>query len=596
MTILTGHNLTKSFGTEPLFSGLSIALQERDRLGIFGPNGSGKSTLLKILAGKIAPDEGSVSLRKGLRLVYVDQSSVFEKEATVESTLLAATGRGAEPEEQELRVKKMASKVGFLDLQQKAQSLSGGWKKRLGLACALIQEPDFLLLDEPTNHLDLEGILWLEALLKAAPFGYVVISHDRYFLENVSDKTMELNRVYPDGMFVIEGGYSDFLLKRSEFLSGQEQTQSSLANKVRRETEWLRQGAKARTTKQSARIKAAEGLQTQLVELNSRLRQSSVDIEFQSSNRKTKRLIELQSVSKALGGRTLFSNLNLTLTQGSRLGLLGLNASGKSTLLKIIQGILPIDSGKRESADKLRIVYFEQNRDSLDPNLSLRKSLSPHGDSVRVGERVIHLVSWAKKFLFRVEQLDVPVGRLSGGEQARVLIAKLMLEPADVLLLDEPTNDLDIPTLEVLEESLAEFPGALVLITHDRYMLDRVSNSLLALDGAGSAEFFADYPQWESKQKSRAKENNPKAELKKEGGKSRKKLSYLEQREFEAMEASIAIAEGKRASSESELERLASSPAIDPSLLQEASASLQKANEEIERLYTRWVELEAKCK
>lgn len=596
--LLSCHNVSKTFGLDHLFTGVTFGLEERDKVAIIGPNGSGKSSLLKILAQVLEPDEGSVSVRKGKRLVYIDQQSSFAPHLTItEAIKQACPQKDRESDDLRVRINIIISKVGFADGEQLVTSLSGGWQKRLSIACALIQEPDILLLDEPTNHLDLEGILWLENLLKSSNFAYIIISHDRYFLENTSNRTIELNRTYPGGMFTAQGSYSQFLAFKAEYLIAQQNQQESLANKVRREVEWLQRGPKARSTKQQARIQAAEGLQSELADMNSRMRQGSVNIDFLSSQRKTKKLIHLQAVSKKLGEKQLLKDLDLTLSPGMRLGLLGLNASGKTTLLKILSGALSQDSGKVDRADNLKLVYFEQTRESLNPETSLKRTLAPHGDSVLVNDRSMHVVSWAKKFLFRPEQLDVPVGKLSGGERARLLIAKLMLEPADVLLLDEPTNDLDIQTLEVLEDSLMEFVGAVVLVTHDRFMLDRVSNLLLALDGKGKTEYFADYLQWQNAQKELKNKDSYRSEKSTSSSsesKISKKLSYNEQREFEQMEKKIADAEATLMHCQEQSE----DPIIQSSAsrLQEVYATMKTAQDEVERLYTRWAELEAKIK
>ncbi len=332
--------------------------------------------------------------------------------------------------------------------------------------------------------------------MEAAAFACVVVSHDRYFLENVATEMAELNRTYPDGLLRVSGSYSRFLEKKEEFLHAQSKRQEALENLVHKEIEWLRRGAKARTRKSKARIDKAGELMGELADLNARRRSGTAQIDFSATDRKTKRLIELEDVSCEVGGRTLFSGLNCVITAGMKVGLVGPNGSGKTSLLRLLRGETTPTSGEIHRADWLRIVYFDQSRE-LDPDVTLRRALAPEGDSVVYQDRMIHVASWAAKFLFAGEQLNQPVGRLSGGERARVLIAQLMLQPADVLLLDEPTNDLDIPTLDILEESLLEFRGSLVLVTHDRYMLDRVSTVVLGLDGLGGAGLFADYSQWE---------------------------------------------------------------------------------------------------
>ncbi len=379
--------------------------------------------------------------------------------------------------------------------------------------------------------MDLEGISWLEKLITSASFACVVVSHDRYFLENISNGMAELSRVYPDGIFRTEGNYSTFLQRREEFLNAQAKHQEALANRVSIEIEWLRRGAKARTTKSKARIDAAGRMIGELAEVNARTQTAVTRIDFNASDRKTKKLIEMLGVSKTLGGRPLFRDLDLTLMPGRRVGLVGANGTGKSTLLKIIRSEITPDAGEVRRADNVRIVYFDQAREQLQPELTLRKALAAHGDSVIYQDQPVHVVAWAKRFLFRTDQLEMPVGRLSGGEKARVLIARLMLEPADVLLLDEPTNDLDIATLEVLEENLTEFPGALVLVTHDRFMLDRVSTLVMGLDGEGGAQAFAEYAQWEQAQlskKSPKKEKDTGGRQKETSGKKRLSLSGTE--------------------------------------------------------------------
>jgi ATP-binding cassette subfamily F protein uup len=350
--------------------------------------------------------------------------------------------------------------------------------------------------------------------------------------------------------------------------------------------EWLRRGPKARTTKAKARIQNAERLIDELDESRSRGATSSADIEFAASQRKTKRLWSARGLTKS----PLFANLDVLLTPRSRLGVVGPNGSGKTTLLRIIVGELAPDAGTIEQADGLRVVYFEQNRESLDPTLTLKRALAPEGDSVMHQGRAIHVAGWAKRFLFRSEQLETSVSKLSGGEKARIVLARLMLQPADLLVMDEPTNDLDIPTLDVLEESLLEFPGALVLVTHDRYMLDRIATRVLALDGRGNAEYFADYSQ--------ALEffNPPPAEPRTRGTEEPrakpKRLSYLEQREFDAMEATVLTAEARL----EEAKRRAEDPLIatDAAALEQRYAELDAARAEVDRLYARWAELEAK--
>src|SRR5688572_18839593 len=446
--LLTCENLEKSFGPRLLFRGISLGLSDEEHTGLIGPNGSGKSTLLKILAGLETPDDGTLVLRRGLRLGYVAQEDTFDGDATVEQLLARAIDDDhVDEHDRHTRAGMMAGRLGFEDVSQSAAALSGGWRKRLAIGRQLVREPDLLLLDEPTNHLDLDGVLWLEKLIAAARFACLIVSHDRTFLENVTGRTIELNRAYPQGFLSIDGPYSEFLAKREEFLAAQASRQQALASTVRREIEWLKRKAKARTTKAKGRIRSADRMMAELADLKSRnTAQGAAGIDFLASGRRTRKLLEMKSVAKALGGKPLFRDVNLVLAPGTRLGLLGPNGSGKTTLLRLIAGEIEQDAGSIRRADGLRIVRFDQNRDQLDKSQTLRAALVDKGDTVTFRDAAMHVTAWAKRFLFRAEQLDMPVRDLSGGEQARLLIAQLMLRPADLLILDEPTNDLDIPT------------------------------------------------------------------------------------------------------------------------------------------------------
>ena len=591
--LLSCEDVGKAFGTRALFDRLSFALFEGDQVGLVGPNGSGKSTLLKILSGTEPPDRGSRALRTGVRVGYVPQDPTFPAGRTVDEILMAVLS-GADEEDRPGRVAQALSRGGFADGRANVDTLSGGWKKRLAIARELAAEPDIVLMDEPTNHLDVEGILWLEALLTERARAFLVVSHDRYFLEHVATRMLELNRIYPDGLFETDGRYSEFLARRDEFLRGQAAYQEALANTVRREIEWLRQGAKARSTKARGRIKQAGRLIEELEDARARGLTATAGIDFTSSQRRTRRLLVARGLTKSLGGRRLVSDLELVVTPGTRVGLIGPNGSGKTTLLNVLAGVLPADAGEIERADGLRVVRFEQERADLDPAQSLRRALAPEGDAVMWQGRSVHVAAWAKRFLFRPEQLEVPVGHLSGGEQARILIARLMREPADLLILDEPTNDLDIPTLEVLEDSLAEFDGALVLVTHDRFMLERVSTVILSLDGRGGTATFADYAQWEAARAvAEAEPRRAPSERATEPPRPRpKRLGYREQREWEGMEQAILDAERAVEARQREVD----DPVIasNPTALQERYAALEAARADVDRLYARWAELEAK--
>jgi ABC transport system ATP-binding/permease protein len=600
--IISAQGLSKRYGAAPLFQNISFTVSEADRIGVIGPNGSGKSTLLEMLLGRVKPDSGEVAMRKGTRLSYVAQISEFASGVTIRGVIESALERAAVPAgERASRFAETLGRAGFADLDVQAATLSGGWRKRLAVAEALVQAPDILLLDEPTNHLDLAGIQWLETLLQNAPFACVAVSHDRYFLENVASEMVELNRIYEDGALRVQGNYSAFLEAKEAFLHAQKKRQESLENRVHTELEWLRRGPKARATKAKARIGKAQEMIGDLAEMKARNRTVSAEIDFSATNRKTKQLITLEEVSYGIGSRALFKDVHFSVTSGMRVGLVGPNGSGKTTLLRLLRGEIKPESGNIRRADGLRIVYFDQNRE-LDPDVTLRRALAPDSDAVLYQESVIHVAAWAERFLFSAENLNQRVGRLSGGERARVLIAQLMLQPADVLLLDEPTNDLDIPTLEILEESLLEYSGALVLVTHDRFMLDRVSTVVLGLDGLGSAERFADYSQWEAWQRGQLSSRTLKSaddgrRARAESGEfpaaaARKKLSYQEARELAAMERKIGEAEQELHAKRAALE----DPAVtgDRIRLQDACTDLDAAQKAVDYLYVRWAELEKK--
>ena len=586
MSSLLGiHNLYKAYGTEVLYQGISFFVCAGDRIGLLGPNGSGKSTLLKIMMDLESADQGSISRRQGLRVGYVSQTPEFPA-IPLEEVLLQDAPHGDEFELQ-TRARILLGKAQFTDFTQSAATLSGGWKKRLDIARALMQEPDVLLLDEPTNHLDLEGILWLEKLLAKENFAYVVVSHDRYFLENVSNKVIELNRCYPQGLFLSDGNMSAFTAHREAFLYAQEQKEKGLASIVREETEWLRRSPKARTTKSQSRVDRAHGMIEELSEVKRRNKVHRVELEFSASERATRKLLVAKNLSVTLGGRKLFEQIDITLAPGTRLGIVGKNGTGKTTLLKILSVALAPDTGTIKYADDLKLVYFDQHREHIPMNVTLRRALAPLSDVVNYRGNAIHVNGWAKKFLFSPDRLELPVSCLSGGERARILIAKLMLEPADVLFLDEPTNDLDIPTLEVIEQSLKEFAGAVVLISHDRCLMDRLCTTILGMGENNSSQFYADYKQWEA-----ACLNAPmvkavvdKPAVVKESPKPKsKKLSYKDQKELDGMELVIQKAEQEI----DDLHLQLADPKVQSAELYQ---KLADAQHHVEALYSRWQHL-----
>jgi ATP-binding cassette subfamily F protein uup len=588
-SLVSCQSISKSYASRALFRDLNLTIHEGDHIGLIGPNGSGKSTLLKILAGEETADSGTLSLKRDLKIGYLPQTCEFPD--LPPSTLLQEALPQEMPDyEKDLLAKTWLSKLGFTGQEPAASLLSGGWKKRLRLGLELIREPDVLLLDEPTNHLDLESILWLEKFLLREVPTFLLVSHDRYFLEAVVSKTIEIDPAYPKGLFQTDGPYSQFLARKEMFLEGQLQQERSVATKARRETEWLRAGVKARTTKSQSRIDEAQEILQEYASLKSRNRQRKAQIHFSATERETRKLIVAKNLAKRIGDRLLFQALDFTLSPGTRMGLMGPNGSGKTTLLRLLAEETTPDLGTLKFAEDLKIVYFDQHRAKLPDAMSLREALSPKGDYVEFRGQPVHVNGWCKRFLFSPDLLEMPIGKLSGGERARISIAHLMLQPADVLLLDEPTNDLDIATLETLEESLLEFPGALVLITHDRYMLDRLCNAFLALGDPKQTQIFAEYAQWQAAS-IQTKEAKPTPTAPK-NEKKRPSLSYQEKKEYDQIEGNISKLEAEVAA----LNKLLETPEVaeNPSRLTEICTAIGLTENRIEQLYLRWEELEQK--
>ena len=646
--LLTLRDITKTLGVRTLFEGVSLSIQEGDRLGLIGPNGTGKSTLLKILAGLLEPDSGAVDGPRGLRAVYVPQQDQFPEGSTARDAVIAAAfsrtgevGVTHDHHEAETLADMILPRVGFDDTlaHTATAALSGGWRKRLSIACALASaggEPDLVLLDEPTNHLDLDGVAWLEGFVRRPPgasanTASVFVTHDRVFLERVATRIAELSPAYPGGIFAAQGNYTEFLRRKEEFLTAQAAAERSIAGLVRQDLKWLGRGAQGRQTKAKGRIQESHARMDELAELKARNTAANTGgarVAFDSSDRRTKKLIAAKGVAKAYAGRTLFRDLSLTLGVGDCLGLLGANGSGKTTLIRILTGELAPDAGLVDLAEpRPRVAVFSQHREDFAPTTLLSEALCPVSDQVRYRGQAMHIKTWSRRFLFRDAQLDQPISTLSGGELARIHIARLMLIPADVLVLDEPTNDLDIPTLETLEESLEGFPGAIILVTHDRAMLDRLSNGVLALDGLGEWAMHASLDQAEAWRRrkmaaagggvgagarptagatasppggkagptvpgSKAQPAAPVAKPKPAApGITRKKLGYKDQRDLDTIESRIEQAEAAVAEAEGRL----ADPAVlaDHGAMTRACEVLSEAQAQVRRLYARWEELEA---
>jgi ATP-binding cassette subfamily F protein uup len=602
--LISAHGLKKSFGARPLFEGLTFSIDSDERIGLIGPNGAGKSTLLRILASRDTPDSGELSLQKGLRVGFLEQVPQFLAHHSIRQAMSPAKSSDWDHDQ---RLNEWVSRLELdrFDLETPVERLSGGWKKRVALARELVAEPDLLLLDEPTNHLDVESILWLEGFLARARLTTLTITHDRAFLMKAANRIIEIDPRHPGGLLSVKGDYVSFLEKRDQLLAAQERREVILKNTLRREVEWLRQGAKARTTKQQARIQRAEELQSEVSDLSSRNQSRTARLDFGSASRSPKKLIEAQGLSKSFGERLIFSKLDLRLGPGTRLGLLGTNGSGKSTLIRVLLGTETASLGEVFRSDLLQVASFDQNRESLDPSLSVSKTVCPSGDHVDYRGTRLHVRSYLDRFLFSPQQMEMAVGKLSGGEQARLLIARLMLRPANLLVLDEPTNDLDMATLAVLEECLNDFDGAIILVSHDRFFLGQVCNQILAFPPeGGSLVAFADLSQWEAwheelqRKSSRPRQDSGSPSRTNERSKEppepapatkKKKLSYKDQRDLDTIEERIAEAETKLA----QLTEASADPKISANAIELAriSKELAQAQSQVDGLYQRWQEL-----
>ena len=598
-------NIEKTYGDDTLFSQLSFDFKTGEQVGLIGMNGSGKSTLLKIIAGLSLPDDGEVVTLSGHRIVYLAQEDKFDLDLTIEETLYQCLDDlHLEDKERHRRVNQSLGKGGFENPDTRVGKLSGGWRKRLAITRALCKKPDLLLLDEPTNHLDISGIVWLEKILTNAPFSFLVVSHDRAFLENGCSGMMEIAKYYENGYFKIQGQYLRFERERDKFLSAQQKQQASLASKMRREDEWLRQGAKARSTKAKYRIDQAEKLRSALAAVKERNRHvAKVALDFDGTGRQTRKLLRVHNLKKGYEGKELFSKITFELGPGFCLGVVGENGSGKSTFLSLLEKTMEPDEGNVKWVEGLKVGVFDQNRSRMDPEISLRDALNPQGgDSVNFRDKSVHLVTWAKRFLFMPDQLDMPVKRLSGGERARIILANLMRQPCDVLLLDEPTNDLDILSLEVLEQSIQDFPGAVVIVSHDRYLMDRVCHRMLYLEPGIKPEFYRNFDQIMKSRKAREEaireEKAAKAAAAARATKpaksnaAKKAFSYKDKFELEQIEGKILEAEESAADWEAQVAD--PDTMADPARLATACAELEKAQSRVQELYDRWEALEEK--
>ena len=587
---ITAKEISKTLGTKTLFEDLSLTISEGERIGLIGTNGAGKSTLLKILADQMSYDTGEIKYKKKLFISYVPQEEIFSTDQSILETVKAHLQQGPRrlsEDESLLRAQIYLSQFGFEDLETQVSKLSGGWKKKLSLLKSFAEEPDLIILDEPTNHLDWEGIFWLESYLKNQFSSYIIVSHDREFLNNLTNKTIELSRAFPEGYLDSATPYYEFIKHKEELLRIQGKTQKVLKNTAKKETQWLNAGVKARTTKNQGRIKEAHKLLDELEEVKERnrhnLRRSNITV--QDSDRKTKKLIEVENLDISYPGSLLIEKLSFTLGPSSCLGLIGHNGSGKTSLIK---ELLNTKNPNVKHAHDLKIVYFSQLKESLPEEGNLMDYLGDGSKYVVFKDQNIHVAAYASQFLFDSEKMTVPITALSGGEKARLNLAKILLKPADVLIFDEPTNDLDVETIEVLENIISKFNGLSLLVSHDRRFLKKLCTKYLYIDGKGNWCFYATLEQSLDALKNinTNSEKTTSTTTKEPEAKKNKKLSYNDKKFLEDVENIILTAEEEIESINKKLNEAVLEK--DSEKIQSLSVLLSDQQKKVSDLYAKW--------
>jgi len=631
MPLLRLDHASLHYGPLILLDSVGLSVARGMKIGLLGRNGAGKPTLLTVLAGEAALDSGERWLRPGTRIAWLEQSlpegggqSVYD----VVASGLAETGRllaeyhhlvQAGDAVDMTALARVQGKLEALDgwqLQQRVETtigqlgltgdalmseLSGGWRRRVALARALVSEPDILLLDEPTNHLDIPAIRWLEEQLRVFQGALVLITHDRRFLQNVAEWMAELDR---GRLTLWQGNYHGFLRHREQQLQAEERANELFDRKLAQEEVWIRQGIKARRTRNEGRVRALEAMRRERGQR--RERTGKADFSVDDAGRSGKIVAELEHVSHGYGDRCLIRDFSTRVRRGDRIGIVGANGAGKSTLVKILLGELEPDAGRVKLGSKLEIAYSDQLRGHLDPSGNLIDNVCEGQDFIDVGGRRRHAISYLSDFLFSPDRTRMPVAALSGGEQNRAVLAKLFSKPANLLVLDEPTNDLDIETLELLEEILLGFEGTVLLVSHDRDFMDNVVTSLIVLDGSGGvSEHVGGYSDWEArggtllepvpaKEPETQRPAGAAAEVRKTPPPAAKrKLSYKEQRELDQLPAAIESLERQQ----SQLGEKLSEPGFyqsEPQEIQRVTQQMADLQSELEAAYSRWDELEAR--
>ena len=580
--LLSAEHLSINFGSRQLLDDVNFYLNEGDKVGVIGINGTGKSTFLKVLSGVTEPDGGTISRNPNVQVSLLPQNPAMEESATVlEQVFLHFPAEFRELNEYE--AKAMLNRLGITDFAQKVGTLSGGQRKRVALAAALIHPADVLILDEPTNHLDSEMVAWLEDWLRRFKGGLVMVTHDRYFLERVVNHITELSR---GKLYHYEANYSKYLELREQRAEMAEASERKRQSILRVEREWIMRGCKARTTKSKERIQRYEALLDQDAPETDEAVQMAA-----ASSRLGKKIIELRDVSKAFDGRPIVSHFSYNLLRSDRIGIVGRNGAGKSTLLHLIAGELAPDSGTVEVGATVKIGHFSQEGRELDLQQRVYDFIHDIADEVKTDEGTFSANQMMERFLFPGDLQSVPIGRLSGGERRRLYLLSVLMEAPNVLLLDEPTNDLDVTTLSILEDYLQGFPGPILAVSHDRFFLDKLAESIFEVRGDGEIDrFTGNWSDWQAKRRE-AEAPAPKAEKTKpaaERPRERKlKFSFKEQREFETIDDDLAQLEADIAACQAEQAACGS----DYVKLQELQARQAELEAALEEKTERWVYL-----
>ncbi|HUS26878.1 MAG TPA: ABC-F family ATP-binding cassette domain-containing protein [Kofleriaceae bacterium] len=587
--VVTVQDVEKHFGTRRVLNGVSFAVHDRDRIGLIGANGSGKSTLLKIMVGDLTPDEGAVTWQRHLRLEYVSQEPALRVEHSIAQAL--AEKRDEVPEHQ---VHTVAAALQLPPLTKIVGELSLGERRRVALAHALLGKPDVLALDEPTNHLDARTVEWLETRLAAWQGSLIVVTHDRYFLDRVSTRIIEIDR---GKAYTYEGNYEEFLLAQADRLSVEADQEHERSMFVRREIEWVRRQPKARTTKAKARLDRFDDAVAAAPTIDDK-RGPTLRLQLPAGPRLGGNIVELKNVAKSLGGKKLFENLTLVMKPGDRIGIVGVNGAGKTTLIRTILGLEKPDRGEVIAGINTKPAYFEQGRSELRDELTVLEEVGDGYDWVDLPDGRVHVRGFLRMMAFPDSIADTKIGQLSGGERNRVQLARLLRRGGNLLVLDEPTNDLDLPTLGALEDGLISFPGCALIVSHDRWFLDRVATGILAFEGNGEVTFYEGSYSFYAERRASRSATTDERDAKDKPGKPRvkqvapRKLTFKEKAELAAIEDTIAAAEKKV----SDLEATLSDPTVfkdRPTEVQTLVAELDGARAEVERLFARWQELDA---